>query len=506
VATLDGREAHDPPAPPSLTVSFLLSDLERPTEPSPEAQALRVMRLDELERLGEGLPEHEALVTRRVEALTRSSLATLQYTSGTTGEPKGVMLTHGNLLSNCEGAIEAVPVGPSDTLLSFLPLSHAFERLAGYYMPVLFGGAQLYFTEGLGHLIRYMHEVRPTIITGIPRIYEKVYARFRGARGPQGAAQRALLQLVLKAERAASEAQRRGETPPAWVDKQRQLHQGLLFKELRARLGGRLRFMVSGGAPLAEEVAEFFHAAGILILEGYGLSEASPVLSVNRPQAYRFGSVGRPLFNVTLKVADDGELLAKGPNLTQGYLNKPAETEALFDEEGWLHTGDIGRVDEAGFVYLTDRKKDIFKTANGKMIAPQFIERALNSSPFIEQAYVVGDRRPYCVALILPSSSELELWAEREGHSLGQGGMSAWAQQPEVRALIDAEVKRVNRALARHEAIKDFSLCGEPFDRFNTASLKLKRRAISEAYADKVEALYQRPQHRAGWRERLRLR
>jgi len=497
VVTLDGRAASpNPPAPAALSVSFLLSGLpERPPRPAAEG-ALRVLTLEALEALGEGavaggdLPADE--VERRVGRLTRATLATLQYTSGTTGEPKGVRLTHGNILSNCEGAIEAVPVGPSDTLLSFLPLSHSFERLAGYYMPVLFGGAQLYFAEGLGRLLRNMQEVSPTVVTGVPRVYEKVYARFRGARGAQGVAQRALLDAVLAAERRSTAAQRRGAAPSAWMSASRALTRDLLFGELRARLGGRLRLMVSGGAPLAEEVAEFFHAAGLLILEGYGLSEASPVLAVNRPGAYRFGSVGRPLFNVQLRVAPDGEVLARGPNVTSGYLNKPAETAALFDEEGWLRTGDIGRLDEDGYLYITDRKKDLFKTASGKLIAPQFIERALNSSPLIEQSFVVGDKRPYCVALLLPSSSELPLWAAREGVALREGGLAAWARQPEVLAALEAEVARVNRALARHETIKAFAVAGEGLEHLSTASHKLKRRAVYEAHRAALEALYGR--------------
>lgn len=488
VITMDGREVSAHLTPASVNVSFLLRDLGEPDH-SERDSLVQVLRLEHLEELGEEIEGYLSLVEARRDQITRASVATLQYTSGTTGEPKGVILTHGNLLSNCEGAIEAVPVGPSDVLLSFLPLSHAFERLAGCYMPLLFGGARLYFSEGLGHLIRSMSEVRPTIVTGIPRIYEKIYARFRGVRGPQGYAQRALLALALRGEQASSEAQEQGRDTPLWVLKQRELNQSLLFKELRSRLGGRLRFMVSGGAPLSERVAEFFSAAGILILEGYGLSEASPVLSVNRPGAYRFGSVGRPLFNVQLTCAEDGELLAKGPNITQGYHNKPNETAQLFTDDGWLKTGDIGQIDPAGFVQITDRKKDLFKTSNGKLIAPQFIERALHTSPYIQQAYVVGDHRPYCVALIHPSTTELTLWGEREGVTL-TGNLNDWVKYPEVIALIEAEVRKINKALARHEQLKTFSLCGESFERFNTASLKLKRRAVAEAYAHEVEELY----------------
>ena len=251
--------------------------------------------------------------------------------------------------------------------------------------------------------------------------------------------------------------------------------------------------MVSGGAPLDVNVARFFSAAGLLILEGYGLSETGPVLTVNQPEAYRFGSVGLPLRSVELKLADDHEILARGPSITSGYFKKTAETTALFDEEGWLKTGDVGRFDADGYLYITGRKKDLFKSAGGKLIAPQFIERLFNGSPLIEQAYVVGDRRPYCVALIVPSSTEITAWAEEGGYRLSPLGRSTWVHDSRVRELLELEVDRLNAQLSKHEKIKRFKLCSESFieGELVTASLKLKRDAVLALYEDEIDALYQ---------------
>ena len=453
----------------------------------------------------------DELLERRLDQLKPDDVMTLQYTSGTTGEPKGVMLTHQNVLSNCQAAIDAVPVNSDDILLSFLPLSHSFERVAGYYMPMLFGSATLYFSEGYGRLIRNLNEVSPTIMTGVPRIYEKIYARFRGKRGTQGRVQRLLTRWALRLDRPqheTSEVRSEVVTTPrvlsmtsylpsleslsAPLRAQGQKLSHYLFSEFRQRLGGRLRLMVSGGAPLDIEVARFFHAAGLLILEGYGLSETGPVLTVNRPTAYRFGSVGQPLHSVHIKIADDGEILAKGPNITQGYFRKSEETQILFDQEGWLCTGDVGRFDQDGFLYITGRKKDIFKTAGGKLIAPQFIEHLFNSSPLIEQTYVIGDKRPYCVAFIVPSRTELTAWAQDIGYPLSRLGRTAWVTDPRVIDLFKREVERLNQRLSRHESIKRFHLCADSFigGELTTASLKIKRDAALALYHDEIQALY----------------
>jgi long-chain acyl-CoA synthetase len=463
----------------------LISDDDLSLEEHPHT--IHFHHLDKLEEM----IDHHQEVQKRLASITPQDILTLQYTSGTTGEPKGVILTHRNILSNCESALEAVPITPDDVLLSFLPLSHSFERVAGYYMPTLYGGATLYFSEGLGRLIRNLNEVSPTVMTGVPRIYEKIYARFRGARGAQGKVRKALTSAALTLN--PSETKVRSQSGlTSLINEGRKWINRQLFSEFRERLGGRLRFMVSGGAPLDEHVAQFFNAAGLLILEGYGLSETSPVLTVNRPHAYRFGSVGKPLNGVQLRIAVDGEILVKGPNVTQGYHQKPSETAKLFNSAGWLLTGDIGHFDQDGFLFITDRKKDIFKTASGKMVAPQYIERLFNGSPLIEQTYVIGDQRPFCVALLVPSLLEVNAWAQDIGYLLPQEGRISWGTDKQIRSLFEKEVELLNKRLSRHETIKRFYLCPESFeaDELTTPSLKLKRTAALKAYANEIATLY----------------
>jgi long-chain acyl-CoA synthetase len=480
----------------AVSTSFLLSQFS--PKVSLNQNDLQVLSLIDLELLGEKQPEYKQMVQDRVDQLNLDHLLTLQYTSGTTGEPKGVMMTHGNLLANCEGAFKAVPIHSNDILLSFLPLSHSFERVAGYYMPLLFAGAQIYFSEGLGRLIRNLNEVSPTIMTGMPRIYEKIYARFRGRQGAQGKIQKWIAQWALKVSHHSNQALQSNRSPSFWIQSQLQFMQNKIFKELRDRLGGRLRFMVSGGAPLAIEVAEFFYATGLVILEGYGLSETGPVLSVNRINQPRFGTVGQPLYNVQIKCADDGEILAKGDNITQGYINKDQDTRDLFTEDGWLKTGDIGRFDERGYLIIEDRKKDLFKTSNGKQIAPQFLERILNSSPLIEQSYVAGERRPYCVALLVLSKIEIQLWAKQSGFILPEGGSQVWTECDEIYQLVRTVIDTFNQKLPQYETIKRFYLCPASFegDRLTTASLKLKRKKLLEVYHHEIDAMYT-PQHRS---------
>ena len=358
-------------------------------------------------------------------------------------------------------------------------------------MPMLFGGATIYFAEGLGRLISNLNEVSPTIMTGVPRIYEKIYARFNGKRGAQGKLRATLSKAALALnpdERTLSQVNPLTDI----IDDARKWINRKLFSEFRERLGGNLRFMVSGGAPLDERVARFFSAAGLIILEGYGLSETSPVLTVNRPHAYRFGSVGRALNGVQIKLATDGEIMVKGPNVTQGYHQKPRESAALFNQNHWLLTGDIGHFDQDGFLYISDRKKDIFKTANGKMIAPQYIERLFNSSPLIEQSYVIGDQKPYCVALIVPSENEIEAWAKASGFELPVGGRRSWQKETSIYELFEKEVETLNKRLSRHETIKRFYLCPESFtsDDLTTPSHKLKRDLALKAYTNEIAHLY----------------
>ena len=458
----------------------------RPTVPP----GVQVQSLLELEQRGDD-PALLAEVEARVAALTSDDLLTIIYTSGTTGVPKGVMLTHGNLIANCEGAGRALAVSSDDVLLSFLPLSHSFERMAGYYMSMLFCGATVYFAEGMGRLIQNMAEVRPTVVTGVPRVYEKIYARFMATRGQAGLIKRGLADLALSVGRRMSKLRQSGREPGRLLEAGYRLTADQVFSGLRERLGGRLRFLVSGGAPLAPEIAAFFHAAGLLLLEGYGLTETSPVVSVNRLSDFRFGTVGRPLDNVRVRLAEDGEILVKGPSVMRGYYKDAAATARVLDAEGWLATGDIGVFEPDGKLRITDRKKDLFKTASGKYIAPQHLERLLTGRPLVEQACVIGDRRPYCVALIVPDLPALSDWARESG--LDWRSTADLLRLPAVRERFGREVEAVNAELARHETLKKFDLLADPFTEAEgllTPSQKVRRKQVLTRYAVEIEALY----------------
>ncbi len=475
-----------------LEVEARLPDLEAVvyfplTRDPPKDSRLRVLSLLALEQMGEG---REAEVDARVEGLCEEDLLTIIYTSGTTGEHKGVMITHGNMVSNCQATARAVTVRADDVVLSFLPLAHAFERMAGYYMAALFGGATIYYAEGLGRLIQNIGEVRPTLMTGVPRIYEKIYARFRAGREQTDPVRRKLFDFAMAVGTKVSKLRQQGKEPSGLLAMQYALAHDQVFSPLHQRLGGRLRFFVSGGAALAAEVAEFFHAAGILILEGYGLTETSPVVSCNRPGAYRFGSVGRPLDNVRVRLEPDGEVLVCGPSVMKGYWNKPEDDEAVFEGE-WLRTGDIGTLDEDGFLRITERKKDLFKTSGGKYIAPQYLERLLRSSAYIEQACVVGDQRPYCVAILVPNLERVRAWAADK--KIATTDATALCAHPAIRKRLQREVDAVNGRLERHETLKSFHLRAQPFTQENgllTPSLKVKRRRVIEQCAGAISALY----------------
>lgn len=457
---------------------------------------LRVLSLLDLEARGHDQAS-VAAVDARVAALKSDDLLTIIYTSGTTGVPKGVMLTHGNMLANCEGVAEALPVGADDTVLSFLPLSHSFERMAIGYMALLFNGATVYFAEGMGRLIQNMAEVRPTVMTGVPRVYEKVYARFMAGQERASFLERAVSKWAFTVGRKVSQAREAGRpVHPVW-QAQYKIAGDQVFAGLRDRLGGRLRFLVSGGAPLAAEIATFFHAAGVLILEGYGLTETAPVVSVNRLDSYRFGTVGLPLSNVRVRLAADGEILVKGPNVMQGYFKDPEATAAVLSDDGWLSTGDVGAFEPDGFLRITDRKKDLFKTANGKYIAPQRLERLLQTRPLVDQACVIGDMRPYCVALLVPDFPAIEALARDKGLDW-RSTANLVRLKPVVKAL-GAEVEAVNADLERHEQIRAFRVLIEPFSQaagLLTPSQKIKRREVIRRHAATLEALYTEPPRR----------
>jgi long-chain acyl-CoA synthetase len=431
-------------------------------------------------------------VAQRLGALTRDHLATILFTSGTTGEPKGVMLTHGNLLSNCEAVLAHVDVGPGDKTLSFLPLSHSFERTAGHYALLLAGGEIAYATshEKVAAEIR---EVRPTLVLGVPRFYEKVQARILGALERAPKYRRALFDFALRVADEVGEwraAQKNGAALPVRLRFRHELSERLVFSLLRRRLGGRLRFFVSGGAPLDPEIVRFFGKVGLSILEGYGLTETAPVVACNRQGRVRPGSVGEVLPGVAVSIAEDGEILVRGPNVMRGYLDDPVSTAKVLDPDGTFRTGDVGRLED-GFLYVTDRKKDLIIGSGGKNVAPAMIEGLLKRHRAIGDVCLVGDRRPYLIALIVPDESALKTMVAELG--LSWSNRDEMLAHERVRGIFEQALARANDELAPPERVRRAALLREPFSQQNqelTPTLKVRRRVVEERYRSLIDGLY----------------
>lgn len=387
-------------------------------------------------------------------------LATIIYTSGTTGEPKGVMLTHHNLTSNAIASLHYFTVNQEDVALSFLPMSHSFERVASYLY--LLAGVTIMFAENMDTIARDLQIVKPTVLTGVPRVYEKLHARII----EKGAAATGLKKAIFSWAVNVARHGRPGGL--AWKVADR-----LVLHKVREAVGGRVRLMVSGSAALPAHIGKFFAGCGLTIMEGYGLTETSPVLTVTPPDAIRFGAVGKAIPGVELRIADDGEILARGPNIMQGYYNKPAETADVL-KNGWFHTGDIGSIDADGYLWISDRKKDLIVTAGGKKIAPQPIESKLKAHPGIAEAIVIGEGRKFPAALLVPTDP-------------------AAAQTPEAQAQFQAALDDVNRDLGQFEKLKKFALLPRPLSQADgelTPTLKVKRKVVESKYRDIIERLY----------------
>ena len=447
-----------------------------------------ILTLADLIQRGRDAADQEAVLEARLQGLTPEHEATYVYTSGTTGPPKGVVQTHGNHLFMMESGSAVADIGEGDVNLLFLPLAHSFARFEsflGFYQ-----GWTTAFAESIEALSQNMREVRPMLVLSVPRVYEKVYASVQaGAAG--SAVKQAIFNWCVGVGRQASRLQQQGRPLPPGLRLKQGLAHRLVFHKLHDALGGRLRYFVSGGAPLAREIAEFFHAAGLLILEGYGLTETCPALTANRHDNFKFGTVGMALPGVELRLDDDGEIQARGPNIARGYYQRPEATAEVFLDDGWFATGDIGEIDADGFLRITDRKKDLLVTAGGKNVAPQNIENLLKGDPLISQAMVYGDRRPFLTA-VLTLDMEAATSYVRE---LGISGETAaeLAGNPQVRTLLEGRVERVNQRLAPYETIKKFVIAREDFTEASnelTPTLKVKRQVVTQKYQEELDALY----------------
>lgn len=430
---------------------------------------------------------------KRIKAGRPQDLATIIYTSGTTGDPKGVMLTHDNFISDARQINNDFIDYIDDThvLLSFLPLSHSLERTAGYYFP-LFAGCTVAFAEDFAKVVDNMKEIRPTFIISVPRLYEKIHSVILSRLPDASAIKRALFNAAMKTAKKNLPYVCEDKPAPGLLGLRVKLFDKLIFSKFREGLGmDRMQFAVSGGAPLSVSDAEFFIGMGIKILEGFGLTETTPVTNVNPPWKLKPGSVGPPLSETKVKISDEGELLIKGPQVMKGYYKNKKATDEVFTKDGWFRTGDMARIDEDGYVAITGRIKDIIVTAGGKNISPQNIENDLKSSKYIEQVAVIGDRRKYLSALVIPSFENLEKWAKSKG--IAYSGNSDLVANSAVNEMLRGEIDRIMRNYARVEQIRKFTMLDAEWTQDTgeiTPSLKVKRRVIEDKYGSFIEAMY----------------
>ena len=461
---------------------------------------IRIVVFDPPDSLPEGAMAWEDFLEkgRRVDAETDDEsframalkaepdgLATLLYTSGTTGNPKGVMLTHNNLWSNVTASSRVLPREEGDTALVFLPLSHVLQRMVSY----------LYFSRGdtaaYAHSIQTVADdikvVRPSIVASVPRLYEKVYNAVMEAEGLK----KKLVQWAREVGEAWADETLAGREPSGVLKVVYRIADALVFRKIRAAMGGRIRYFVSGGAPLAPDINRFFFSAGIWILEGYGLTETSPVTNVNSFEGFRIGTVGKPVPGTEIRIGEEGEILIRGPQVMKGYYNLPEATAQAIDSEGWFRTGDVGEIDEDGFLRITDRIKDIIVTAGGKNVAPQPIENRLKTNDFVEQAVMIGDRQSFCVLLVEPSFPNLEAWARRAG--IEASDTKGLLARREVQELMQEQVLGELKGLAPFETPKKIGLIATPFSIENgtlTPTQKVKRRAVEARYRELIDAFY----------------
>ena len=416
-------------------------------------------------------------------------LATLIYTSGTTGDPKGVMLTHHNIWSNVQAVLQMIPIGGGDECLSMLPLSHSYERMVDY---TLFqAGVIINYAESFDTVAANLGEVKPTVVLSVPRLYEKVYARVLENALSGSAIKRKIFFWAKRAGEQWATLAIAGLPVPRGLAFKKKIADRLVFSKLQARTGGRIRFFVSGAAPLSADIAKFFYSAGLPVIEGYGLTESSPVLTLNPLDRIKLGTVGRAIPGVELKIASDGEILARGPNIMQGYYKLPEATKEMLDADGWLHTGDIGELDSDGYLKITDRKKELLKTAGGKYIAPQPIEGMIKRNKFVANAVLYGDRRKYPIVLVVPNFDNLERWAKER--NLSYHSTAELIQLADVQAKVEREVMSMLKELAKFETPKKVVLLENDFTIESgelTPTLKVKRRVVEKRYKDQIDAAY----------------
>jgi len=450
----------------------------------------RVISFRDVQQQGERFaalhPEHLAQSRASVKP---DNIATIIYTSGTTGTPKGVMLTHANLVFDLLASVEALPrIDEHDVILSYLPLCHSFERIANYFMFAC--GTQIVFAESIETLPENMRDVRPTIVPSVPRMFERMHKRILENLDTQSVQKQKIFRWAVHIGKKYKSRFRTQIISPL-LHVQYALADKFVFTKLRARVGGRMRFFVSGGAALSKDLGEFFDAAGITIIEGYGMTESSPVISVNPSFAYKFGTVGKPIPGVEVKIASDGEILTRGGHVMLGYWNDETATREAIDTDGWLHTGDIGTMDSEGYLSITDRKKDLFVSSGGKNIAPQHIENLLLDTPYIDQVVLIGDHKPFITALIVPEFTILREAAEKMGINFHSN--EELIKHGDIVTMIEREINTRQSGLANFERVRRFTLLPESFTIESgdlTPTLKVKRSIVTKKFASQIERMY----------------
>lgn len=428
-------------------------------------------------------------LSRRTEEIRPEDDLTIIYTSGTTGPPKGVVTRHSNYVFIVTSCLEAVTIGKGETFLQFLPLAHSLGRLEHFL--TFDAMAVSAFARDILTVGEDLALVRPEIMVSVPRLYEKFYARVLAKVEEDGGLKKAIFHWAMDVGREVSRQLQRKEAVSGFLSLRFSLAEKLVFRKIRERMGGRFRFAISGGAPLSPEVAEFLHALGILILEGYGLTEDSTVTAVNRYDDYKFGTVGKALPGTEIRIAPDGEILVRGPHVFKEYFRDPEATREAVDADGWLQTGDIGELDSEGFLRITDRKKDIIVTSGGKNVAPQNVENLLKNDKFVSQALVYGDRRKYLTAIITLSAEDIVAWAERNG--IPERDPALLAKNARVEEMMQGRVDGINRQLASFEQVKKYVLIGTDFTQETgelTPTLKVKRKVVIKKYGNLLDALY----------------
>jgi long-chain acyl-CoA synthetase len=448
-----------------------------------------VITLAELESQGRATLSKYPNWKSEALAAQPDDLATLIYTSGTTGDPKGVMLTHYNIWSNVQAVLQMIPIGGGDECLSMLPLSHSYERMVDY---TLFqAGVIINYAESFDTVAANLQEVKPTVVLSVPRLYEKVYARVLENALSGSAIKRHIFFWAKRTGERWATLALAGLPTPKRLAITKAIADKLVFSKLRARTGGRIRFFVSGAAPLSADIAKFFFSAGLPVIEGYGLTESSPVLTLNPLERIKLGTVGRIIPGVEIRIAADGEILARGPNIMKGYYKLPEATKETLDDDGWLHTGDIGELDSDNYLKITDRKKELIKTAGGKYIAPQMVEGLVKRNKFVANAVLYGDRRKFPIVLVVPNYDNLERWAQER--NLSYSSRTQLLAMPDVHAKVEREVMDAVKSLAKFETPKKVVLIENDFTIESgelTPTLKVKRRVVEKRYKDVIDTAY----------------